>query len=175
MTWNPKFGLAVCLCALTWACKRPDPIRLQPTIEEAPALAATVRMSDASAADQLLSGFYPTESNAWRWTAQKFAVSLGTPPGAVRNGAWLVLACTIPEASLQIVKKLTLSAKIGATQLAPEEFSTPGDHQYRREVPASVLNSDTVTAEFTLDKSFRPVNDNRELGLVVTAVGLEPK
>ena len=88
---HPKILPALLLFALTAACRRPDPLRLQPTIEEPPALAGAIRMADPATASQLLRGFYPVEQNAWRWSAPKFSVVLGAPLSASKKGAGLIL------------------------------------------------------------------------------------
>ena len=111
----------------------------------------------------------------WRWAASRFSVALGRPPAARTNGAWLVLVFDLPEVSIQTLKKITLTAKAGDVELSPEEYTTSGEHQYRREVPASALTTDVVGADFTVDKVLKLPNDGRELGLVVTQIGLVAK
>jgi hypothetical protein len=172
---HTRFLTAIWLCALTQACKRPDPIRLQPTIEEPATLVSMIRIADPSSSSQLLRGFYPLEANTWRWAAGKFSVVLGAPATARTNGAWLALAFNLPDASVQTLKKITLRAKTGDVELSPEEYTTPGEHQYRREVPASALSKAIIEVDFTLDKFLNLPNDGRELGLVVTQIGLEAK
>src|SRR5579864_2498138 len=125
-----RFLIAFCLCVLTQACQRPYPIRLQPTIEEPPTLVSMIRIADPSTASQLVRGFYPLESNTWRWAAGRFSVVLGTPAAARTNGAWLVLVFNLPAVSIQTLKQITITAKAGDVELSPEEFTTPGEHQY---------------------------------------------
>src|SRR5258708_31968419 len=127
-------ALALCLCTLTLACKRPEPIRLQPTIEEPAALASMIRISDPSTSAQLLRGFYPLDQPSWRWTAPRFTVALQTPPRARNNGAWLVLRFTVAEQSIASLKTITLNARLGEHVLAPETITKEGNHEYRREV-----------------------------------------
>jgi hypothetical protein len=170
-----RFLTALWLGALTQACKRPDPIRLQPTIEEPATLVSMIRIADPSTSSQLVRGFYPLELNSWRWAAGRFSVALGTPAAARTNGAWLVLTFNVPPVSIQTLKKITLKAKAGDVELSPEEYTTPGEHQYRREVPVSAFTKDVTGADFTLDKFLRLPNDDRELGLVVTQIGLVAK
>lgn len=138
--------------------------------------ASTIRVADASTSSQLIHGFYNDEGNGWRWTGQTFAIELRKPEGANRSGAWLTLKFTIPEVSIKKLSSITVSAKIGRASLAPETFSTAGDHEYRREVPASVLNRDLVDIDFSLDKALGPNEaDSRRLGVIVTSAGLELK
>jgi hypothetical protein len=170
-----KFSLALSLCALTCACKHPDFIRLQPTIEEPPALSSTVLMSNASQTSQLIRGFYELQANTWRWAGPKFDVALGTPPGAARNGALLVLKFSLAEASIRALKTITVAAKVDDAVLPAEAFTTPGEHTYLHEAPASALSKNLVDAEFTVDKYLTPPNDGRNLALIVVSVGLEAK
>jgi len=168
-------SLVVCLCTLTLACQRPEQIALQPTIEESSALPSSVHVNDAAVANQLLKGFYELQGNSWRWAAPNFSVVLGTPPSAPKKGATLVLDFSLPDASINALKNITLSARIGGLALPQETFTTDGKHQYRREVPPSALASDMVSVDFTVDKFLKPPGDGRDLAVVVTAVALESK
>jgi|SRR5579884_1603937 len=171
-----KLSTGVALCALLCACKRPDPIRLQPTIEEAPRLASYIRVADPAVSDQLIRGFHSVEENSWRWTGKTFAVTLAPPPNAAADGAWLLVNVDVPDVLIQKMKSITLSAKVEEAELEPETFTTPGAHQYRRAVPASAFSKDIVNADFTLDKVLPPLaGDGRVLGIVVTSLGLERK
>jgi hypothetical protein len=133
-------------------------------------------MGDRTMANQLVSGFYDVESNAWRWTMQKFAVNLRPPAHAAQQGATLELHLTVPPPSIQKLGSLTLSASIGAVPLAPETYSKAGEYTYRRDVPANVLAGDAVRIDFQLDKAVPPGDvDKRELGVVASSVGLAAK
>jgi hypothetical protein len=157
------------------ACKHPR-VHSTDTIEEAQRLASSVQMADRGAAPQLASGFYEIESNAWRWTMQKFAVNLRPPARAAQQGAVLELHLTVPQPSIQKLGSLTLSAAIGGTALAPETYSKQGEYIYRRDIPANLLAGDAVRIDFQLDKAMPPGNaDKRELGIVASSVGLVAK
>lgn len=158
-------------------CRAPESIPVE-TIEEAPVapLAPMVHAADPKAAFQLVKGFYEIEQNAWRWTAREFAVTLRPPARADEKGAVLRLKLTVPEPVIAKLKSVRLSARVGDSLLDPEAYSKPGEYLYTREVPASALGGDAVTVEFTLDKALPPGEvDQRELGIVVTSVGLELK
>jgi hypothetical protein len=170
-----KFLPALCLCTLTLACKRPDPIRLQPTIEEPGAVASIVRINDPTKYGQLGRGFYELEVNTWRWAAPKFDVILGTPPTAPTKGAVLFLDFTLPEASIATLKNITITGKVAGTELAPETYTTPGSHVYRREVPAAAFSMEVVNAEFSVDKFVKLTGDGRDLALITKTMGLESK
>jgi hypothetical protein len=169
-----KLLLAALLAAMP-ACKHPA-VHSTDTIEEAPHLASTVQMSDRTVASQLASGFYDIESNAWRWTMQKFAVNLRPPAHSAQQGAVLELHLSIPPASIRKLGRITLSAALGGTALAPETYAKAGEYNYRRDVPATLLAGDTVRIDFQLDKSVPPDGvDKRELGVVALSVGLVSK
>jgi hypothetical protein len=170
-----KFLPVVCLCTLTLACKRPDPIRLQPTIEEQTALAPIVRTNDPLTIGQLLRGFYELEVNAWRWAAPKFDVALEAPPNAPKKGAVLFLEFSLPETSIATFKSITIRAEVARTELPPETYTTPGPHEYRRDVPSAAFTRDVVGAEFSVDKFLKPAGDGRELAVIARTIGLEPK
>ena len=170
-----KFSLAVCLYTLTSACKRPDPIRLQPTIEEPPAWSNTVLMSDVGQSNQLLRGFYELQNNLWRWAGPRFNGALGTPPSAAENGAWLVLKFSLAEASISAFKTITVAGKVGDTALPAEAYTTPGEHVYRHEAPPSAFKKNPIGVEFTVDKFLTPPNDGRNLAVIVLSFGLEAK
>lgn len=138
--------------------------------------ADTVNMNDPNAAQQLISGFYSVESDAWRWTAREFSVALRRQVDAAHRGARLLLNLVIPEAQIRRLGPITLRAQVGASVLEAERFSKAGNYVYSRDVPAEALHFDTVLASFTLDKA-APASeaDLRELGVVVTSVALHPK
>jgi hypothetical protein len=156
------------------ACKRAQVKHVDTVMveEQVPRLASSFRMGDATMAKQLAGGFYDIESGAWRWTMQKFAVTLGPPPHAAQQGAVLELHLTVPQSSIQKLGSVTLSASIGGTVLAPETYTQPGEHVYRRDVAANLLAADAVRVDFGLDKAIPPGDvDKRELGVVASSVG----
>jgi hypothetical protein len=157
------------------ACKRAKVSHVD-TVEEAPRLASSVQMGDRTMAKQLASGFYDIESDAWRWTMQKFAVNLHPPARAAQQGAVLELHLTVPPPSIQKLGSLTLSATVGGTALDPETYSKAGEYLYKRDVPANLLTGDAVRIDFQLDKAMPPGDvDKRELGVVASSVALVAK
>ncbi|MDQ6698582.1 MAG: FkbM family methyltransferase [Acidobacteriota bacterium] len=146
------------------------------TVRDPDRLTSTVRMSDASNSGQIVSGFYPVEQDSLAWTARKFVVALRTPPHASKDGAWLTLRLNVPEESVKKLGAIRLSATVNNMVLTPESFSTAGEHEYRREVPASALMTGTVDAIFSVDKILtRDQTDGRELGLKVRQIELESR
>ncbi len=146
------------------------------TIEEAPSLLSMLQVADPKASAQLVKGFYEVEGNSWRWTMGKFSVLLSPPVNASTNGAKLVLRLVVPEPVIQKLTSVKLSASVDGVALPEDTYSTPGEHIYARDVPAQALGKGVVTVDFALDKYLPPSDaDQRELGVVVSVVGFEPR
>jgi hypothetical protein len=165
--------LVVFAALMAPACKRKERTRVE-TIEEPFTLKSMIAMSDPRAAVQLVNGFYDVEFNAWRWTAGKFAVNLRPPTSSVQTGATLVMRFSVPQAVLDKLKSVTLSAKTGTVELGSETYSSAGEYVFKKEVPGAALAGESVIFSFELDKALPPGTvDQRELGLIVSSIGLE--
>ena len=58
----------------------------------------------------------------------------------------------------------------------PQSYNQPGEYTYTRDVPAAALATEVVPVDFQLDKSLPPSpSDQRELGVIVSAVGFEAR
>jgi hypothetical protein len=165
-----RWVAAVFLFALaTGACKRSAK---HGTSE----LLSVVSMDDPRADSQLLQGVHMLEEGKWRWTARQFSVILRPPAGSAQDGARMELMLNIPDVVVKELGAVTLSATAGSSTLAPEKYATTGAYVYTRDVPGSALGGDNVTIDFTLDKAIPAGQiERRELGLIVTSVGLASK
>jgi hypothetical protein len=68
---------------------------------------------------------------------------------------------------------VTISATVDGNVLAPETVTSPGEHVYKRDVPAELLGGDSVKATFAVDKTLEPgVDDRRVLGVIATSASL---
>jgi hypothetical protein len=138
-------------------------------------LLSTIQMNDAAAAPQLLSGFYAVENNAWRWTSGKFSVSLRTPPAA-QNGATVALAFTVPEVIIQKLGKIKVTMSAAGKELKSQEYDTAGPYVLSGDIPAGPqLRADSITVDFTVNKTTQPDGDKRELAIVANSVSITPK
>ena len=156
------------------SCKRKKKQQVEYVDEGSGQLASTVNVANPRTAIQLVRGFHDVENGAWRWTMGKFSVSLHPPKDAAEKGAYLVLKFVIPETVLAKNKSISLSATVNGTPIEAATYSTPGDQEYRKAVPASAVKGDVVPIEFTLDKFIAAGTlDLRELGVVVSVIGLE--
>jgi hypothetical protein len=174
-----SIGAAILILSVAVApagCKRHRRGTVQ-TVEEATPLASVVAAADPHVASQFAAGFYGVEQNAWRWTARRFSVLLRPPRTAPANGAILQLKFAIPDvAGSNKMKGVSLSAYVNGMPLAPESYKQAGQFLYSREVPANLLAGDVARVDFALDKAMPPIaSDSRELGVVVSMVGFQPK
>lgn len=141
--------------------------------EAAPRVGSALKVSDPSAVQQLIKGFYGLEGGSWRWTARRFTVVLKPPLASPQLGAHLNLAISIPEVVTEKLGPVTLSASIDGTKLASVTYSKPGGYIYAADVAPELMKKETVIVEFELDKSLPPgPSDQRELGVIATSVGL---
>ncbi len=138
-------------------------------------LLSTIQMNDPAAAPQLLSGFYAVENNAWRWTAGKFSVSLRVPPAA-QNGATVAFSFTIPDVIIKKVGKIRVAMSAVGTELKSQEYDTAGPYVLSGDIPAGPqLNAESITVDFSVNKTMQPEGDKRELAIVANSVSLAPK
>jgi hypothetical protein len=176
---RPSAAMLAALALALAGCSREHKVTIKETVEEAPGTTGTamvINMGDPKQERQLLGGFYAIESNSWRWTAKDFTVSLRPPAGSAAQGATLILALSIPQATIDRLKSVTLSAFVNGTALAPETYAREGQYEYKRDVLPTLLRGRAVRVEFHLDKSMPPAGgDARELGIVARSVGLESK
>ena len=124
-----------------------------------------------SIAPEKLDGFYPPEPGGWRWTKRQFTVTFaGSGP------ARLILQVYVPDASIQKLGQVTLTARLGDHNLGPQTFRQAGQFTYQRDVAAGWMKPGGNRFDFALDKALPPsAADARELGIIVASVALEPK
>lgn len=157
------------------ACKRyrrPNPAA---TVEEPAELSSRISMGEPRDESQLLNGFYQIESDAWRWTGRKFAISLRPPLGGRLKGAKLELACAVADAIADQLLPLTIRATVAGRPLEPQRLTAAGQQTVTFPVPKEALTEDAVVVEFELDKVARLGDESRDLGLIAASAGfIEP-
>ena len=165
------------LSLLTAGCrgKHSQEVKNEEPSSAAVTLMSQLKMEDQDASAQLIQGFYPPEAGAaWRWTAGKFAVVLKSPLGAAERGGTVTLKFSLPEPVFQKLGPVTLTAVAGAKKLRTETYTAAGPYTFTADLPAELLNKDSVTVDFVLDKSLPPGPvEKRELGIIATFLGLE--
>jgi hypothetical protein len=164
------------MALLPAGCGRRDAVPAGQTVEEAPRMASMLHVADPRADQQLVSGFHAIEQNSWRWTEERFSVLLRPPRDAAQNGAILTLKFSLPDVVSQKLGAMALEAAVAGASLGKESYTMPGEFTYSREVPGKLLDGESVRVDFALDKSLPPgESDQRNLGIIVTAVGFESK
>jgi len=172
-----RLTLACVLIALvlsaTPACKR----RRRPIQKtDEPMLSSMVNAADPREAVQFRKGFYDVEASSWRWTSKHFEVALSPPRYHTEKGVQLVLRFALPDVVIKTLHSVQLSAAINGLQLPPQAYSESGNFAYVQDVPADKLSGDWILVDFDLDKALPPnPSDHRELGIIVSQVGLIAK
>jgi len=168
--------IAIAIAGSAPGCKAKRRVRVETVEEEGGPLVSFLRMSEPKNAVQLARGFYGLEQGAWRWTKGEFSVTLRPPADAAQNGARLEMKLTAPEAIMAKIGHTNLACTVNGQALEPESIDKPGEFIYKRDIPASVLGGEAVTFDFKLDKFIAAGEmEERELGLIVTTVGLLKK
>ena len=157
------------------ACRPRDKVRVEPT-EENLNLLAEVHTADPAAAQQLIRGFHPVEQNSWRWTQSKFAVILKPPSAAAKSGAQLFVDLSVPQPVTDKLGSVTLTASLNGVKLGSGAWNKPGEYSFSADVPAASLGTEPVTFDFALDRFLAAgAVDSRELGIIVSRVGLRAR
>ena len=139
-------------------------------------MASSIRMGDSKLESQLVSGFYPVEQGAWRWTAKQFTVVLKVPFGAAQHGGTLEFNLTVPQVVIDKLKTVSLAASVDGKPLPPETYTQAGPSTYKRDIPGDMLTGENVKIDFQLDKAMPPSGaELRELGIVANSISLGSK
>ena len=87
----------------------------------------------------------------------------------------LSLKLYVPDVQIRNLGPITISAEIAGQELPSLALSKPMAYTYAASVPAQAIRSGFAVVNFHLDKSSIGLKgDVRELGVVVTEVGLAP-
>jgi hypothetical protein len=136
--------------------------------------ASTFNVADPTRSNQLIYGYYGVEAKPSRWTARKFSFALKPPAGSATKGGKLWIRLFVPDLQIRNIGPMTLEASIDGYSLAPQEFTEGGMYVYAAKVPAELLDTNLVPVHCEFDRAAPPsAADNRELGAVLTEVGLQ--
>jgi hypothetical protein len=143
---------------------------------QAQLLASSIYAGDPNVGAHFAKGFYEPEEGAWRWTNKEFAVDLSPPLHSDQRGAQLVMKLAVPDAVIQKLTSVQLSASLQGYKFEPQVYTKSGQYTYTRDVPADKLQTDAVRIDFALDHALPPSGtDIRQLGIIVSEVGLIAK
>ncbi|HEX4595674.1 MAG TPA: hypothetical protein VH157_15420, partial [Bryobacteraceae bacterium] len=139
-----------------------DQLRAEVVIEHKPVV-SDLRMNAPEAERQIVSGVYQLENAEWRWTGKE-AVILLKPPA---EPSPLVVRFVIPDAAP--ARKITVS--INDQIVATEDYPVPGT--FTIQTAKTKPDGDSVRVSISVDKTFSPQSDRRELGIILTEVGFQ--
>jgi len=136
-----------------------DQLRAEVVIDRKPVL-SDLLMSAPEAEQQIVSGVYQLENSEWRWMG-KTAVILLKPPPEPRP---LIVRFFIPNGAVARQIHVIVNDQVSATKnVEPGTFTL-----------ATLPNKpegDSAKITISVDKTFSPQSDNRELGVILTEVG----
>ena len=137
-----------------------DQLRAEVVIERKPVL-SDLPMNAPEADRQIVSGVYQLEGGLWRWMSKEAVILLKPPP----NPSALVVRFVIPEAAPARRVHVDLNGQLVVTQDCP----SPGS--YIVKTPPIQPPGDSATIKISVDNTFSPQSDKRQLGVILTSVG----
>jgi hypothetical protein len=169
--------LFVCAAIFLFSCGGAgplEPVEAAPGAETPALPLSVVHVADPRVTDQLVEGFHHLEGNAWRWTEQRFAVRLEPPPPVPFHSPKLEFVFTVPETTIAVLGSVTVSASLEGAALGSLTIAEPRENiVFSSSVPSRLLGTEPLLAEFSLDKTVPPSEqDGRELGVVAISVAL---
>jgi len=139
-----------------------DQLRAEVVIERKPLL-SDLRMNAPEAEQQIVSGIYQIENGEWRWMGKTAVILLKPPP----TPSLLVVRFFIPDTAPARHVQVVLNDQIVASQDCP----TPG--MFMAVSLPNEPTGDSATITISVDKTFYSQSDRRELGIILTEVGLQ--
>jgi 4-amino-4-deoxy-L-arabinose transferase-like glycosyltransferase len=136
-----------------------DIVRADVVVERKP-VRQYLPMNAPDAEQHIVSGVYTLEDNAWRWTAGRAVFLLKAPPAAMPLRAVLRVFDQSParRVTLELDGETVVDRAVstGAVELVSKPILPKGQ---------------TATVVLTVDRTFLPAGDQRELGVILTGVG----
>lgn len=111
-------------------------------------------------------GWHAPEEDRWCWTAKRFSLEVILPPES--RSSEFALRFTVPEkVVLPGGREVGLSCRIDGELVGSISCRTPETLEFRGRFPESIGAGARVVLEFSVESSFAPADDGRELGVVV--------
>ena len=137
-----------------------DQVRAEIMVERKPTL-TDLPMNAPEADQQIVSGLFALENNEWRWTGKSAIVLLKPPPQPLPLSATFYIPENAPA------RQVTL--EVNGTVAASQTYAAPGKYTLTS-APLSPVG-ESVQAGISVDKTFSPQGDARELGFVLMRLG----
>ncbi len=154
--------VAMGLESFGFAPGKPVDIVTAEVIVEKKATQPFVNMGDASSESQLAGGFYSIEDGRWRWMSGKGVVLLRREPQHRK----VSLTYAIPES----VPGRLLEMFADGQSVGQKRLDGPGNGEFIAQLPAFANDQATIT--ITIDRTLTPLNDQRNLGAIISSVRL---
>lgn len=138
-----------------------DEVTVSRIAERKPVL-SYFRMGQAGEADSLVQGLYQVEPGAWRWTSGSAMVAVRTPQCPCVAQAEF----TVPEAA----KATSVEIWVDGVKAGFIGITNPG--QYVLNAPVKPEGATTMI-ELKVSPTFRAPGDDRDLGVILTSIGLK--
>jgi hypothetical protein len=162
--------VVVLLCASSLAgCRDREPDRLDWLLAhfDAGAFAPKVAMDDRASLRQQLSGVYEVTDGTWAWTAPDFEVAVAPIKPTLRVLFFLT------QDELAQHPQVTVRARVNSVELAPERYTTAGDHLYVRELDRRAIG-EPLRVAMSVSPPFQPAPpDTRALGIILKWISVE--
>ena len=138
-----------------------DRVRAELAIERKPVL-SVLPMNAPEAEQQIVSGIYGIENGQWRWMGAKGVVLLKPPGGPAKLTIRLFIPDPAPGRSVE--------AFVNGRRVASQTYAKPG--AYTLESAPLDVSGESIDVTITIDKTFSTPGDQRQLGLILTAIAL---
>jgi hypothetical protein len=140
-----------------------DRVRAVLVVERKPAL-SYLPMNAPEAGEQIVNGVYALEDNRWRWMSGRAVLLLKR----AKRPAALEVVLFIPPAS----PARRVSISMDGVSVAEKTYAAPGAYTLDSAPVTAAL--ETVTVTIAVDKTFSAPGDQRQLGIILNAVGFKP-
>ena len=140
-----------------------DRVRASLVAERKPTL-SYLQMNAPEAEQQIVSGLYNLEQGRWRWMSAKATLLLKPPaaPSAVE------VSFFIPDGS----PARRISVSLDGATVVDKTFAAPGS--YTLTSGPVTVQSQAPTLGISVDRTFSPPGDQRQLGIVLMGAGFKP-
>ena len=132
------------------------------TIVEKKAAYPYVNMGSPESESQIAGGFYHIEDGRWRWMSGKGTVLLKREPEQTEIAIKYALPDILPGRNIELF--------INGHSFHKVTLPGPGAGELKANLPPFTIPQ--ISVSVTIDKVFTPVNDQRNLGLIVEAIKL---
>ncbi|MGA2434238.1 MAG: methyltransferase domain-containing protein [Bryobacteraceae bacterium] len=126
------------------------------------------QLCSAPARIKLLTGWTEPLAQKWAWTEKKFSIEVTMEE--LRRPPSFLLGFVVPE-SVASVSPVTVHCAVNGHPAGTEVFQGSGDKLFEKPLPAEVDNKQPMLFEFSVEHSFDPRPDPRDLGIVMPFTG----